>query len=80
MKACLGYRSVRSVSWAVEKMLKQIGMRCNKIRTIVVTSKSFFLPEEPESRISRSYCRNVKPSNIYVYVYIGPEVQSEDMK
>ena len=28
-------------------------------RTIVVTSKSFFLPEDSERRISRGYCRGL---------------------
>ena len=32
MKACLEYRSVRIVRWAVEKMPTQIGMRCDKVR------------------------------------------------
>ena len=35
----------------------------------VVTLKSSFLPEEPERRISRGYCRGVRPSNIYLYIY-----------
>ena len=36
----------------------------------VVTSKSYFLPEEPERRISKGYCRGVRPSNIYMYLCI----------
>ena len=32
MKACLGYRSVRNVRWAVEKMPAQKGMMCDKVR------------------------------------------------
>ena len=46
----------------------------------MVTSKSSFLLEGPERRISRGYCRDVKPSDIYVCVYIGQEAQSENMK
>ena len=45
----------------------------------VVTSKSSFLPKEPERRISRGYGRGVRPSNIHLCIYwIG--AQSEDMK
>ena len=35
----------------------------------IVTSKSSFLPEELERRISKGYCRGVKPSNIYLCIY-----------
>ena len=43
------------------------------IRTVIVmTSKSSFLPEELERRISRGYCRGDRPSGICLYVYIGP--------
>ena len=48
--------------------------------TIVVTSKSSFLLEGPERRILRGYCRDAKPSDIDVCVYIGLEVQSENIK
>jgi len=34
----------------------------------VVTSKSSFLPEELERRISKDYCRGVRPSYIYIYI------------
>ena len=46
----------------------------------MVTSKSSFLLEGLERRISRGYCSDVKPGDIYVCVYTGPEVQSENMK
>ena len=36
----------------------------------IVTLKSSFLLEEPERRILRGYCRGVRPSNIYLYIYI----------
>ena len=34
----------------------------------VVISKSSFLPEELERRISRGYCRCDRPSSIYVHI------------
>ena len=55
-------------------------MMCNKGEIIVVTSKSFFLPKEPKRRILKGYCKGDKPSGIYIYVYIGPGAQSEDIK
>ena len=39
----------------------------------MVTSKSSFLLEELKRRISKGYYKGVRPSDIYVYVYIGPE-------
>ena len=38
-------------------------------RAIVVTSKSSFLPEEPEKRIFRGYCRGDRPSSMYLCIY-----------
>ena len=35
-----------------------------------MTSKSSFLSEEPERRISRGYCRGYRPRNAYIYIYI----------
>ena len=45
----------------------------------MVTSNSLFLLEEPERRISRGFV-GVLGSTMYIYVYIGPEAQSEDVK
>ena len=44
-------------------------MMHDKSRAIVVTSKSSFLPEEPERRISRGYCRGDRPSSLYLCIY-----------
>ena len=44
-------------------------MMYDKNRVIVVISKSSFLPKEQERRISRDYCRNDRPSSIYIYIY-----------
>ena len=43
-----------------------------------MTSKSSFLSEEPERRISRGYCRGYRPRNTYIYIGLG--VQSENIK
>ena len=43
-----------------------------------MTSKSSFLPEEPERRISRGYCRGVGPGSSLSILYIGPVAQAED--
>ena len=45
-------------------------MMCDKSMVIVVISKSSFLPKEQERRISKGYCRNDRPSSIYIYIYI----------
>ena len=39
-----------------------------------MTSKSSFLPEEPERRISRGYWAQ----EFIIYLYIGPVAQAED--
>ena len=86
MKVRLGCQSIRSVHWAVEKVPAQIGMTYDKSRKIVVILKSSFLPKEKKKRISRDYCRNNRPSSIYVYIYIyilgqglGPRTPSNPM-
>ena len=79
MKARLGCRSVRRMHCAVEKVPVQTEMMYDKNRVIVVISKSSFLPEEQERIISMGYCRNDKPSSIYIYIYIGLGAQSEDI-
>ena len=70
MKARLVCRNVRSVRWAVKKVPTQIKMKYDKSRVIVVISKSSFLPEEQERRISRGYCRYDRPNNLYLYIYM----------
>ena len=65
MRVCLECRSVRSMRWAVKKVLALTKMMYNKSGVIVVILKSFFLSEEQKRRISRGYCRNDRPSSIY---------------
>ena len=43
---------------------------CNEHGVTIMTSKSSFLSEEPERRISRGYCRGYRPRNAYIYIYI----------
>ena len=66
MKMRLECRSTRSVSWAVKKASSQSEVERDERRTTIITSKSSFLPEEPEELV--------------IYVYIGPRAQSEDEK
>ena len=55
--------------WAVKKVPAQAEMMHDKSGAIVVTLKSFFLPEELERRISRGYCRGDRPSSMYLCIY-----------
>ena len=61
MKAHLEYQSIRSVPWVVKKAssLVEVGYREHKATT--VTSRSSFLPEEPERRILKDYYRGIGP-------------------
>ena len=68
MKARLGCQSVRSVCWVVKKVSVQTEMMYDKSRVIVVISKSSFLLEQQERRISRGYCRCGRSSSIYLYI------------
>ena len=45
----------------------------------IVTSKSSFLPEELERRISRGYYRGERPG-VHMYICIRPRAQFEDFK
>ena len=54
--------------WAVKKVSAQAEMMHNKSGAIVVKSKSSFLPEELERRISRGYCKGDRPSSVYIYI------------
>ena len=64
MNARLGCQSIKSVRWVVKKVLMQTEMMYDKSRVIVVISKSSFLPEEQERRISKGYCRYDRPSSM----------------
>ena len=76
MKARFRCWSVRSVRWAVKKALVQTEVMYDKRGVIVVISKSSFLPEEPERRISKGYCRGGRPSSTYLCIYwVGSPIQ-----
>ena len=79
MKACLVCRSVRSVSWAVKQASTQSEVMYDEHGVTIVTSKSSFLLEELERRISRGYCRADRPKSTYLCIY-RPVAQSEDIK
>ena len=49
----------------------------DKHRASVMTSKSSFLLEVMERRISRGYCRDIGPGTI-IFLYFRPMVQPED--
>ena len=59
MRAHLECRSARNVPRAVKKASFLAEERGKGHRTIVVTSKSSFLPKDSERRISRGYCRGL---------------------
>ena len=63
MKVHLECQSIRSVPWAVKKTSSQAKVGCKEHKAIAVTSKSSFLPEESERRISRGYYRGIGPRN-----------------
>ena len=69
IKACFICRSVRSVSWAVKKALTQAKEMCDGHELAKVTSKSSFLPKEPERRILMGYCRGIGPrSSVSMFI------------
>ena len=69
MKACLVCQSVRSASWVVKKASTQAEEMCDGHGLAKVTSKSSFLPDEPERRISKGYCRGIGPrSSLSMYI------------
>ena len=59
MRARLKCRSTRNVPRAVKKASLLAEERGKGHRTTVVTTKSSLLPEDPERRISRGYCRGL---------------------
>ena len=61
IKVHLVCRSVKSISWAVKKASAQLEVMCDEQGVTIMTSKSSFLFEEPERRISRGYCRSDRP-------------------
>ena len=79
MKVRLVCRSVKSVSWVVKKAFSQSRVGYGGHRVSIVASKSSFYPEEPK-RKSRKAIVGVIGPGAHIYVYIGPEAQSEDIK
>ena len=71
MKVCLVCWSARSMPWAVTKVSSQAKVRCNGYRAITVTSKSSFLPEDLERRISRGYCKGIGPRSLLSMCMLG---------
>ena len=63
MKAHLKYQSAKSVPWAVKKTSSLAEVGCREHMATAVMSRSSFLPEEPERRILRGYCRGIGPRN-----------------
>ena len=59
-------------------------MRRNEHRAGIMTSRSSFLPKEPERRISRGYCRDVGPgSPSFVYTLVlrpNPRIRGRPRK
>jgi len=68
MRTCLECRSIRSMPWAVKKASLQSEVVYDEHKATTVTSKSTFLPEEPERRILRGYCRGDRPKNAHLYI------------
>ena len=65
--------------WAVKKVPIQTEMMYDKSRVIVLILKSSFPPEEQERRISKGYYRYDRSTSVYIYIYVRPGAQSEDI-
>ena len=63
MRARLECRSAKNVPWAIKNASSLVEVGRRKHRVTTVASKSSFLPEEPERRISRGYCRGIGPGS-----------------
>ena len=61
IRTCFEHCSARSVSWVVKKASLQSEEERNGHGANVEKSKSSFLPEKSERRISRGYCRALRP-------------------
>ena len=57
------------MSWTVEKTSTQAEAMCGEHGLARVTSKSFFLAEDPKRRISRGYCRGLRERSRKFYWY-----------
>ena len=57
------------MSRAVKEAFTQAKVMFDRHKLAKVTSKSSFLAEEPERRISRGYCRDIRPrSSLFVCI------------
>ena len=66
------------MSWAVKKTSTQVEEICDGHRLAKVTSKSSFFPKEPERRISRGYCRGIRPKSSLSMYILGLQAQAKD--
>ena len=81
LKAHLECQNAGSVSWAVKKASSWAEVECKEHKATTVTSKSFFLPEEPERRILMSYCRGIGPRSPFFMWVLGlrPKPRTGDL-
>ena len=69
MKMHLECWSTKSMPLAIKKASSQAEVGCDGLRATTMVSKSSFLPEEPERRISRGYCRGIRfRSSLSMYI------------
>ena len=69
-----------SVSWAVKKASIQAEVMYDEHELTELTSRSSFLPEELERRISRGYCRDIGPRGSLSMYTLGLGPKFEDVK
>ena len=58
---------------AVKKAYSIAEVGCREQRVTTVTLKSSFLPEEPEIKISRGYCKGIGPRRPSFMCVLGPK-------
>ena len=76
MKACHTCRSIKSMSQVVKKETTQEEVMYNEHKLIGLTSKSSFLPEELEKRISRGYYRGIGLKSLLSMFILGLKPKS----
>ena len=82
IKTHLKCQSPKSMPWVVKKASSLTEVGCREHRATIVTSKSSFLPEELERRISRGYCRGIGPrSPLFRYIMDQrPKLRTEGVR
>ena len=80
MKARLECQSIKSMRWAVKKIPVQMVMRCDKVRGHCSDIKILLSSRGAREENFKGAIVGVLGSTMYIYVYIGPEAQSEDVK